>query len=231
MVRPFYPGGDYEHEAYPAGCCVVDNPPFSILSQIVDFYVRNNVPFFLFAPGLTSFSTARHPGVCYIGCYAAILYENKAEVRTAFLTSLEGPEVLGRVAFDLSDAINEANAVNRGKLARHLPRYTYPDNVLTGAMVQSLASHHTDFRINRSEAYFLRQLDAQKDKGSAIYGGGFLLSTRAAEEKNLAQQLAAERPVYEGPNAEEGAKIVWPLSDRERAIIAALDAGQVPSDE
>ncbi len=28
ILRPFYPGGDYEHETYPDGCVVIDNPPF-----------------------------------------------------------------------------------------------------------------------------------------------------------------------------------------------------------
>ena len=40
VVRPFWPGGDYQAEEYPNGCCVVDNPPFSILSKIVDFYIE-----------------------------------------------------------------------------------------------------------------------------------------------------------------------------------------------
>ena len=31
IVRPFWPGGDYERFAYPDGCVVIDNPPFSIL--------------------------------------------------------------------------------------------------------------------------------------------------------------------------------------------------------
>ena len=26
IVRPFYPGGDYEHFHYPDGCVVLDNP-------------------------------------------------------------------------------------------------------------------------------------------------------------------------------------------------------------
>ncbi|MGN0853431.1 MAG: hypothetical protein ACI4Q3_08660 [Kiritimatiellia bacterium] len=38
IVRPFYPGGDYERFDYPEGCYVIDNPPFSILAQIVRFY-------------------------------------------------------------------------------------------------------------------------------------------------------------------------------------------------
>lgn len=35
FVRPFYPGGDYRNEKYPAGCVVVDNPPFSLLAEIL----------------------------------------------------------------------------------------------------------------------------------------------------------------------------------------------------
>ena len=35
IIRPFYPGGDYEHYDYPEGCVVIDNPPFSILSKII----------------------------------------------------------------------------------------------------------------------------------------------------------------------------------------------------
>lgn len=50
VVRPFYPGGDYERFDYSDGKVVVDNPPFSILSKICKFYRDNHVPFFLFAP-------------------------------------------------------------------------------------------------------------------------------------------------------------------------------------
>jgi hypothetical protein len=50
IVRPFYPGGDYEHYDYPEGAVVLDNPPFSILSKICTFYLDRGIPFFLFAP-------------------------------------------------------------------------------------------------------------------------------------------------------------------------------------
>lgn len=51
FVRPFYPGGDYKSEDY-TGKIVVDNPPFSILSEIIGFYTERGVRFFLFAPTL-----------------------------------------------------------------------------------------------------------------------------------------------------------------------------------
>ena len=53
MVRPFWPGGDYEALDYPRGCCVVDNPPFSILARIKRYYKAKDIPFFLFAPTMT----------------------------------------------------------------------------------------------------------------------------------------------------------------------------------
>lgn len=45
VVRPFYPGGDYESLVYPDNCVVIDNPPFSIVSQIVRFYLKRGIKF------------------------------------------------------------------------------------------------------------------------------------------------------------------------------------------
>lgn len=56
IVRPFYPGGDYEHFYYPEGCTVLDNPPFSILAKICSFYLDKGIRFFLFSPALTAFN-------------------------------------------------------------------------------------------------------------------------------------------------------------------------------
>ena len=63
IVRPFYPGGDYERYEYPKNAVVIDNPPFSILSKICRFYEANKIRFFLFAPHLTLFSAAA--GKCH----------------------------------------------------------------------------------------------------------------------------------------------------------------------
>ena len=50
VVRPFWPGGDYQAFDYPDGCTVIDNPPFSILSEIKQWYMQSGIRFFLFAP-------------------------------------------------------------------------------------------------------------------------------------------------------------------------------------
>lgn len=46
IVRPFYPGGDYENFDYPESCVVIDNPPFSIVTKIANFYVDKQIDFF-----------------------------------------------------------------------------------------------------------------------------------------------------------------------------------------
>lgn len=55
IIRPFYPGGDYRNEDYSGDCVVIDNPPFSILKSICDWYQRNNIRFLMFCQGLTVF--------------------------------------------------------------------------------------------------------------------------------------------------------------------------------
>ena len=91
IVRPFYPGGDYERFDYPDGCVVLDNPPFSILSKICEFYIDRGIAFFLFAPSLTAFSSRSVVlRMNHIICDAVITYENGAVVHTAFVTSFGG---------------------------------------------------------------------------------------------------------------------------------------------
>lgn len=62
IYRPFYPGGDYRHFEYGEGV-VIDNPPFSILAEIVDFYNRQGIEYFLFCPGLKASGRLRHISV------------------------------------------------------------------------------------------------------------------------------------------------------------------------
>ena len=74
IVRPFYPGGDYERYEYSDGCVVLDNPPFSILSKIISFYNSRGIKFFLFAPALTLLSPVCD-GYCGIAVGASITYD------------------------------------------------------------------------------------------------------------------------------------------------------------
>lgn len=105
ILRPFYPGGDYQNETYTENDVVIDNPPFSIISQICRFYIDNNINFFLFAPSLTLFATARGK-VNYIIAGTDIIYENGARVNTSFVTNLGDKKII--VSGDLHETIKLA---------------------------------------------------------------------------------------------------------------------------
>ena len=213
VVRPFYPGGDYEHETYPDGCVVIDNPPFSILSQICRFYMERGIRFFLFAPALTLFSIAS--GMCgYLPIGANVTYENGATVNTSFVTNLGAWKIETDV--ELYAAIKAVDDSNCHESAAELPVYVYPDNVLTPATIIKTA-RRKNLKIAPNDAVFVRALDAQRERKAAIFGGGFLLSEKAAAEKAAAEKAAAEKAA-----AEKREQFVWELSDREKAIVAAL---------
>ena len=86
LVRPFYPGGDYEKEHYPDDCVVYDNPPFSIMTQIVKYYQDKGIKFLLYCPTLTSLHLAQY--CTFVVLDAGITYANGAVVNTSFLTNM-----------------------------------------------------------------------------------------------------------------------------------------------
>ena len=219
IIRPFYPGGDYEREEYPQGCVVVDNPPFSILASIVRFYHERGVHYFLFAPALTTMGAAVYEtGGCAVCASATITYENGAQVHTSFVTDLEDG-LAARSAPDLHELLERVNdeIQKRGKV--QLPTYDYPYELLTAARLGWMSTHGTELRIKHGQCVRVSALDAMKGAGkSGVFGGGLLLAERAAAERAAAERAAAERAAAERLNA-----TVWQLSDRERAMLALLD--------
>lgn len=203
IVRPFYPGGDFEHYDYPQGCVVIDNPPFSILAKIKSFYLERGIHFFLFAPSLTLFSS-RFEGLTHILTDSTITYENGAKVKTAFVTNLPSPNVF-MTAPDLAQLIKEADA-QRPKA--ELPVLDFPANVITAARLNKIASL-VSFEVPRTEARFVRTIGTAR---KALYGGGLLISSaRAAKAAQAAKAAkAAKTAKYE-------------LTPEEQAIVADLD--------
>ena len=222
IIRPFYPGGDYAHASYPDGCVVIDNPPFSILAEIVDFYQSKHIPFFLFAPGLTVLGWASRDGACAVIAHASVVYENGASVNTSFLTNLDENKIV--VSSELHEKVEAASdqAQAERKGAAELPKYEYPIEVATAARLGWLAEHGETMEIHPESCTHIRWLDTQKEQGKAIFGSGFLLSERAAAERAAAERAAAERAAAERAAAERAAATVWTLSDRERKIIGNL---------
>ena len=200
IVRPFYPGGDFEHYDYPQGCVVIDNPPFSILAKIKRFYLERGIHFFLFAPSLTLLS-CRIEELTHILTNSTITYENGAKVNTAFVTNLPSPNVL-MTAPDLAQLIKEADA-QRPKA--ELPVLDFPPNVLTAARLNKIASF-VSFNVPRASARFVRTIGKER-KG--LYGGGLLISSAQAAKAAQAAQ-AAKAAKYE-------------LTPEEQAIVDELD--------
>jgi hypothetical protein len=208
VIRPFFPGGNYIETEYPADSVVIDNPPFSIISEICRFYDERGIRFFLFAPALTLFSIAS--GSCsYLPCGVPVTYENGATVNTSFVTNLSEYKI--EVSPGLYQAVKDANDKNLPDQRSELPNYVYPDCVASVSIFR-LAKYGQALNIRAADALFVRSLDAQKAVGKALFGGGFLLSEKAAAEKAAAEKAAAEK----------AAAITWALSEREIDLVCQL---------
>jgi len=209
MLRPFWPGADYQREEYPEGCCVVDNPPFSILGKVIQWNDERKIPFFLFAPALTTF-TANRCRCCYICTDADIVYENGANVKTNFITSLDPYRI--RSAPELYRRVKVAMERHLQAQKKQQPKYAYPNEVVLCAMVNRYSKYGIDFRIRDDECRYIEKLDCQREDGKKLFGGGYLISERAAAERAAAERAAAER----------AAAHRWPLSEREKEIVREL---------
>lgn len=214
VLRPFKPGGDYEAEEYPEGCVVIDNPPFSILRKIKDFYIARQIDFVLFAPTLTLFSSADN-AINYVQVNAPIRYHNGAIVNTSLVTNL-GDNLI-ETAPDLRRRIVEAQKKSGVKF-NTVAKYVYPEHVISSALLDKYVKHVQPFVLKRSEAYFVRTLDSQRATKKGIYGGGYLISSKAVERLRECLQS----PLVEGyTDSEHPTK--WELSEREKQIIKGLD--------
>lgn len=202
IVRPFYPGGDYENFDYPKNAVVVDNPPFSIISKIKDFYCKNNIKFFLFAPGLTLLSKNDDSSVSYIITGNNIIYENGANIPTGFVTNLGDFRIrtdpkLKKIIEDIQD--DGKRQVN----------YQYPKNLISSALLNKYVKRGLEIKFKNEDVHFTRQLDNQMKLKKTIFGAGYLISDDKVKELKLET---------------ENKKIdnTWTLSEREKEIINKL---------
>ena len=203
VIRPFWPGNDYAAMEYPDGCVVLDNPPFSILAEIIDFYNSYNIKYFLFAPHLTNLGSGMK--CCHVIENTPITYENGAVVNTSFVTNLDDRLIVADP--DLYRLISKADEENRREIKKQVPKYEYPDNVVTAAKIGWIVNKGIRFELRKEDAIFIRALDSQRANGKNIFGGGFLVSEKAAAEKAAAEKAAAK---------------IWKLSNREMRLIEEL---------
>jgi len=218
FVRPFWPGGDYQAMEYGYEDVVVDNPPFSIVAQIVRFYCAAGVRFFIFAPALTLF-TAPEQRVCYLPCGVSITYANGANVATSFITNLDTAQV--RCAPDLYRAVEAANKAVQAAMVKTMPKYSYPPEVITAALCQKWAKYGVNFAVMPEECIYVDALDAQREARKTIFGGGYLLRPAAAAAAAAVAAAAAAAVAAAAAAAAVAADRgeVWELSDREKALL------------
>lgn len=134
ILRPFYPGGDFEAVDYKPGDFVVDNPPFSQMSRIVRFYQENKIDFFLFYDTRHSLSYLRE-GLTLVYCDGQIEYENGAKLTSTFVTNVfEGAAVY------CSKTLNEM--IKGAQVNPVEPKNEYPDGIFSFSIFHTIARHN-----------------------------------------------------------------------------------------
>ena len=195
VLRPFYPGGDYESAEYPENGVVIDNPPFSIFTSVVKFYSQRRVPFFLFGPGLTIMSCCKYCTAVIVA--NQITFENGAVIKCNFATNLMG-DVVAVASARLSSYLEACPSQNK---KANLPTYAYPEEIVSTSDLQTIARGDEEFYIYRSSSRIVKDLDLHPKKGG-LFGDHLLTAKATAKAK---------------------ATIHIRLSKRERAIVAELD--------
>lgn len=173
ILRPFYPGGDYENAEYPEDGVVIDNPPFSIFMQICKFYSKRNIPFFIFGPGLTIMSAMKYCSVVIIS--VAIKYSNGAQVNTGFATNMLG-DTMVTTSLLLDGLIRMCSSQSYGRAKKKTEK---PYNVFGVSDFQMvLRRSDKDVTVKRDEGEIIRELD----NGKKLYGDHVRALDRVAKE-------------------------------------------------
>ena len=204
VLRPFYPGGDYRHAVYPDDGVVVDNPPFSIFTEICKFYSEAKIPFFLFGPGLTIFSALRYCSVVVVS--RQITFSNGAKVKCNFATNLIG-DIWVTTAVALDRALEKCKSQDN---AKKLKKYSFPCELLSVSDFQTISRGNEDFSIKKTDGIIVRDLDLLPKSGW-LFGAHILVNTKCGH----AVQRAVERATVAIPVN---------LSKREQRIIEKLNA-------
>lgn len=176
IIRPFNPNDDYKKYDY-SNAVVVDNPPFSRLAEIIDYYLDNNVKFFLFAPALMCFNyLTKNRKICILPINVNITYENGARVSTGFVTNLENNAI--NINAELYKLINDFNDYESRRKVKHSYDYICIGNC------NKLAKQGVDLKIKS-----FKELVRKKDN-TTIFGGGLLLHEYDREKfKNILDDL------------------------------------------
>ena len=212
IVRPFVPGGDYQKYVYDKNDVVVDNPPFSMTTKIVNWYIDHNIPFFLFINGLYGVSLSRglrgKATVIVTNANASFYHEpNNKAIKLGFVTNLEPKNIVLR-----GDATLTNRLIGLVKKKR-LNKLKYPKNILRNSDVLKAIHHGVELKLTTNNCLFANNLDYNKEhKLTDVHGGCYLVDDKLYEEfkESLKQAL---------PNT-----YCVTLSTREKKLIEQLNA-------
>ena len=181
FVRPFVPGGDYKAYKYPKNSIVVDNPPFSIMAEIVSFYKSHKIPFFLFCQSQTSLQYCVK--ACVVCTCVPIVYENGASVNTSFLSGLPKDRgLLAKSSPHLWELITEAQkkeGIDNPKYDTHFMIFSH---------LGTLSRFSVSFEISEGQGIYRKKVGDH-----TIFGGGILLSDEKETERLKAEEDAERR--------------------------------------
>jgi len=194
IIRPFYPGGDYQAEYY-TGKIVIDNPPFSIMKQILQFYDSHDIPFFLFCSGLMSpiYRTGKPLYGALIVVASSITYSNGAKVSTSFITNLE-PTCI-RTDSELAGMLEEPKP--RKKIKK-------PDNWIQVTDLKWLQKRREDIRIDPAD---IVKYHSHTPSGQSAFGCYFELTPEKMEEYLDKRKKAEEN--WEKIQEEKRGNVLW----------------------
>lgn len=163
VIRPFWPGKDYTSEDY-TGKIVIDNPPFSCLKEIRNFFKEKHIPAVLFCDSRyicqyisDGFNVYVMPG--------AITYENGAKVATSFITNVDAHACEVRTAPALTKAIESCES----QKSKEKSNNNYPEQVITASMLRAIAKDsENEHTISLQKCVRVSSINGRQIYGSAL---------------------------------------------------------------
>lgn len=182
IIRPFYPGGDFETADYPDGCVVVDNPPFSIFTKCCKWFTARGVPFFLFGPGLSITYVADFCTIILTD--SAIRFENGVMVLVSFASNMFGGAA-AIAAGDLAQMLDGCES-QRERTRKKTRKFVWPEGVVAASDLRTIAKAGGTFILEREYCEVAGCIG-----GESIFGKAWLSGQHAAAKAAAAAAAKA----------------------------------------
>ena len=186
IVRPFVPSGNYQQYVYDKNDVVIDNPPFSMTTEITKWYIKHDIPFFLFINGLYAVSLSRglHGKATVIATNANVSFYHKPNNKTiklGFVTNLEPKNIIIRGDATLTNKLNSLTT------KKTLNKFKYPENLIKNSDILAAIHRGVELELTTNNCLFEDNLDYNKEhKLNAVHGGCYLVDDNVYNEYKAA---------------------------------------------